>query len=75
MTTFLLLAESLECDDHAFDELEDFADISTIALPDDNNFVITSDGVMEADDDDKTELDQSCDDSKSRKDDDEVALE
>jgi hypothetical protein len=63
--------ETLDCDD-SFNELEDFGEISTIALPDDNNFVINNDEMVQ--DDGKEDLELTGD-SSSKKDDDEMKLE
>lgn len=68
---FIFLVDSLECDDH-FNELEDFGEISTIALPDDNNFVINNGDEV---DEKLIEMELSCDDSKSKKDDGDIKLE
>lgn len=65
--------EALECDDHSFDELEDFGEISTIALPDESNFVVSGDVIEPEEDNDIKE--QSCDETKAKKDDDEVLLQ
>ena len=62
-----------ECDDHHFDELDDFGEISTIALPDENNFVINNDA-LEPEENNSTR-EQSSDETMTKKDEDEVSLE
>lgn len=63
------LGEAIECDD-SFTELEDFGEISTIALPDDTNFVISNE--EQTQENQKLEVDE---DSCSKKDEDEMKLE
>lgn len=45
----MFAVEALDCDD-SFNELEDFGEISTIVLVDDNNFVINSVGAVQEED-------------------------
>lgn len=62
--------EALE--DHDFDELEDFCEISTIALPDENCFVIKN---VTIDSEEKPEVkEQSSDEKPTREHDDEATL-
>lgn len=73
LKTFAILVETL--DENSFNELEDFGEISTIALPDDN-FAIGNDEV-EGDDAKKlSEAELSCEEElKEKIDDDEIKLE
>lgn len=71
-TTVSILVDNLD-DDDSFNELEDFAEISTIALPDDGNFVINDD-VMVPQEEKVAEVELS-DDAKPKKEDDDVKIE
>lgn len=77
LTSIFILVEALDCDDHSFNELEDFGEISTMTLPDDNNFVISNDACDEIEQIEEkiVELDVSGDESMLKKDDDDIKLE
>jgi hypothetical protein len=68
----LFLVEALDCDDHSFNELEDFGEI---ALPDDANFVIND--VMDSVVQENSEVlqEQEEEEAKPLKIDEEVKLE
>lgn len=79
--TFAILVETL--DEDSFNELEDFGEISTIALPDDD-FAMSNDEIERNDVKNLSEAELSCEeessfliplDSREKRDDDEMKLE